>query len=330
MRGTYKAPMKLWQNDDTEVPGYWFPAPEGAETLEGWSPFRSRRVWLPGEPNHELGEQVAGPFVYDGPGNPVGYNGLQFCGPQEAFRNGGEHGNTPDIITDDVGSAPCCDIVPEPPPTPFYVGCQNIQPGGATSSIFYLGLNTAGRSAWIVWSQTRPAPFGVQSIPGYDLIHTATTFVNVFGADQYVTMSLYYRELDGTESDPTTFTLLAGTTGGGSVIVFEDPSQLENAGVGAATDITFPTTDLPSPSISAGPNAQVITHAMRDANSITFEVRDFPNPICPYSTNLVPYKGYLNITEQTPEALTPVLTEQIVCAAGFGCSATYAIGGIPD
>ena len=330
LRHCYKSKMRLWQDDPTETEIRWFRAPPGAKILDGVSVLRSWQTWLRGEENTSgIGEVTGISYPYDKGANPVGYTGQHQCGEKKVFERGGIHNQDPEIETEANGSAACCQVPVPPPETPAFVGCQNLQQGGPVSDIFYLGLNTAGRSAWIFWSQTRPAPFALQTIPGYDLVHTATSFVNVFGADQYVTMSVYYRDLDGSESDPTTFTLVAGTTGGGTLVVFEDPSTLENAGVGAATDISLPTTSLPSPVIAAGPNAQVITHIMRNALTITFESRDFTNSICPYSTNALGYRGFIDQVEQEEEGATPVLTESIVCLAGFGCAATYAIAGVP-
>lgn len=322
MRGTYYSSMVLWEGGEP-IPGYWFPAPEGAEVLTDFSPFRAKTVWdHPEDEPTPLGESATQPFVFRGLGNTVGYDGLHFCGPLESFERGGIPGVDQEIETQSDGSAPCCETVLPPP---VYMGCSNVQPNGlADWSLFWLGLNVPGQVGILFWSQFSTSTIPVLSIPGFDLVESEERSVIEFGADQFMRMSVYRRVFTGDETEPLTWSDASHRRGGGTLVVFEEDVAVQSSAVQETPDEGFATL-IDAPQVTAGPNAQVITHITRLGNTIVFDEDNFPNPICPYITGQTTIQGRLNQSEQIAEGLTPALAWEVWALVKFGIAGTYSL-----
>ncbi len=107
LRRGYKTWMVEWNADATQFPVRWFRADPKAQVFPGLSAFGSSN-WDPWWVGNELGEQWPRNRTYDKGANPLGYAGLNYCGPEYAFQIGGFHGITPPITTLANGYSPCC------------------------------------------------------------------------------------------------------------------------------------------------------------------------------------------------------------------------------
>ena len=107
LRRGYKTWMVEWNSDATQFPIRWFRSDPKAQVFPGLSAFCSSN-WDPWWVGNELGEQWPRNRSYDKGANPLGYAGLNYCGPEYAFQIGGFHGITPPITTLANGYSPCC------------------------------------------------------------------------------------------------------------------------------------------------------------------------------------------------------------------------------
>lgn len=131
----YRTKMRLWSDSDEETPVRWFKADPGAKWFPGEHVFGSSDYLEPPRPG-PLGEVLhrvkqrrgrrlrpedgcedwSARIKFDQGKNPLGYKGLDYCGPAEAFLEGGRHGSGPVFVTTAGGGATCCgDLVPTTP-----------------------------------------------------------------------------------------------------------------------------------------------------------------------------------------------------------------------
>jgi hypothetical protein len=114
LRAGYEIYMRTHPDFDP-VPVIWYRVPDDTPFIEEPSCFRSR-YWLDrfDQPNVGMGEQrpwsadccqMIGPFV--GGSSPVPYLGGNHCGSEDDWEQGPPP-DTPPIITQPGGWAPCC------------------------------------------------------------------------------------------------------------------------------------------------------------------------------------------------------------------------------
>jgi len=256
MRAGYFSEMVLWEGGDP-IPGYWFPAPDGAEVLQDFSPFRARRIWdHPEDEPTPLGESAIQPWRYRGTGNTIGYDGTHFCGPSEAFAEGGVPGVTPEILTFSDGSAACCDTPTPPPAVPTFWTFQSPTPARIA------GISSPwipGTTGWVeMYSRSIGASPPIPFVEGWDVSFTDLLHDPV--PNWYYRTTIFRRIIDGTEPFPFWSVEVVGEQAWiGAGFATRDICELQDAETllipmeELASDLT-----VTAPQLAAGPAALAV------------------------------------------------------------------------
>jgi len=193
LRAGYFSDMVLWQ-DGEPIPGRWFRAPEDADILEEFSPFRARRVYdHPEDEPTPLGESATQEWRYSGAGNTIGYDGQHYCGSVHAFSEGGVAGVDDPIVTLPNGSAECC-LVPVPV---VFGGCGGRfpDPQGFWNAS---AINEVGKVGYLVLvSRAISAVPTLYTPVGWSLVDEKQESLGV----QFTRVALYTRIWTGTAAD---------------------------------------------------------------------------------------------------------------------------------
>lgn len=309
IRGTYKAKMKLWKDDDTETEVLWFiPEPNAIIYTELCS-FRSRHTWQRGEDVKGVGEVTGLRYPYSVGQNTHDYPGDHFCGSQDAFFGGGDHFRDEPITTEADGTTPCC-FPPPPPPPPAYVSCDP-QTGytdiGATLTLS-ADVFAVGRVAFLIVHRTGQLVLGA-TLSGWSVVfdQTFTPPTDPFFTGKH-RVTIYRRVCQGgdagstlsypaTPTDPGTFGAFFFSVTPTSVVLKQTATSQAIAGT-----LTLPT-------LTAADGDLLVGRWMALSNgSYSSPSAGSPSPVCFVTANVgagQTWNPHVGIRDRTIEEVVP-------------------------